>query len=75
MRFVIVGTHRDLEGQCTQSRREKNRRLKEMVELFGLEDCIIYRNRQFDKLIFAMNALHPVGADFEEESVQPNSIS
>ena len=59
VRFVFVGTHRDLEGKCTQSWEEKNRRLKEMVESFGLEDCVIYRNCQFDELIFAVDAKHP----------------
>ena len=65
VRFVFVGTHRDLEDKCTQSREEKNRRLKEMVELFGLEDCVIYRNRQFDELIFAVNAKHPEEVDYQ----------
>ena len=65
VRFVFVGTHRDLEGKCTQSRAEKNRRLKEMVEAFGLEDCIIYRNRQFDELIFAVDAKHPEQVDHQ----------
>ncbi len=65
VRFVIVGTHRDLERWCPQSRREKNRRLKEMVESFGLEDCVIYRSRQFEELIFAVNALHPEEVDHQ----------
>ena len=65
VRFVFVGTHRDLEGKCTQSREEKNRRLKEMVEAFGLEDCVIYRNRQFNELIFAVDAKHPEQVDYQ----------
>ena len=65
VRFVFVGTHRDLEGKCTQSREEKNRRLKEIVESFGLEDCIIYRNRQFNELIFAVDAKHPEQVDYQ----------
>ena len=65
VRFVFVGTHRDLEGKCTQLREEKNRRLKEMVESFGLEDCVIYRNRQFDELIFAVDAKHPKQVDHQ----------
>lgn len=65
LRFVFVGTHRDLEDKCTQSRKEKNRRLKEMVESFGLEDCVIYRNRQFEELIFAVNAKHPKEVDHQ----------
>jgi hypothetical protein len=65
LRFVFVGTHRDLEGNCIQSREEKNRRLKEMVESFGLDDCVIYRDRQFEELIFAVNAKHPEEVDHQ----------
>lgn len=65
VRFVFVGTHRDLEGNCTQSREEKNRRLKEMVESFGLEDFVIYRNSKFDEFIFAVDAKHPEDVDRE----------
>ena len=65
VRFVLVGTHRDLEHKCTQSREEKNRRLKEIVESFGLEDCVIYRNGQFNELIFAVDAKHPEQVDHQ----------
>lgn len=65
VRFVFVGTHRDLEGNCSQSREEKNRRLKDMVESFGLEDFVIYRNHQFDEFIFAVDAKHPEEIDQE----------
>ena len=63
VRFVFVGTHRDLEGKCAQSRDVKNRRLMEMVESFNLEDCVIYRNHQINELIFAVNAKTPEEVD------------
>ena len=63
VRFVFVGTHRDLEHVCTESREEKNRKLKDMVKSFGLEDSVIYQDRQFNKLIFALNAKEPEDVD------------
>jgi hypothetical protein len=77
IKFVIVGTHRDLEGmcvhlnedgdcthkhgECIQPRPEKNQRLKNMVESFGLEDSVIYKSA--DELIFAFNAKDPQEVD------------
>ena len=63
VRFVFVGTHRDLEHVCTELREEKNRKLKDMVKSFGLEDSVIYQDRQFNKLIFALNAKEPKDVD------------
>ena len=63
VRFVFVGTHRDLEHMCTESREEKNRKLKDIVVSFGLEDSVIYQDRQFNKLIFALNAKNPKHVD------------
>ena len=66
VRFVFVGTHRDLEHVCTESREEKNRKLKDMVKSFGLEDSVIYQDRQFNKLIFALNAKEPEDVDHQK---------
>ena len=79
VKFAIVGTHRDLEGTCIhtgkdgkmehegggcgQPREEKNRRLKEMVESFNLQNSVIYRNRH--EFIFAINAKTPEPVDHE----------
>ena len=69
VKFVFVGTHRDLEHKCTESREEKNRKLIEMVRSFGLEDSVIYSNQQFNELIFALNAKEPEEADYQTAGV------
>ena len=63
VRFVFVGTHRDLEDMCTESREEKNRKLKDMVKSFGLEDSVIYQDQH--ELIFALNAKEPEDVDHQ----------
>ena len=65
VRFVFVGTHRDLEGKCAESREKKNGRLMEMVESFDLQDSVIYRSHQPTELIFAVNAKNPEKVDQE----------
>ena len=69
VRFVFVGTHRDLEHECTESREEKNLKLIEMVKSFDLEDSVIYSNQQFNELIFALNAKKPKEADYQTAGV------
>ena len=69
VRFVFVGTHRDLEHECTESREEKNQKLIEMVKSFDLEDSVIYSNQQFNELIFALNAKEPEEADYQTAGV------
>ena len=58
---VFVGTHRDEEYKCTETREEKNRKLKDMVKSLGLEKNVIYRND--DELIYALNAKNPEKVD------------
>ena len=69
VRFVFVGTHRDLEHKCTESREEKNLKLIAMVKSFDLEDSVIYSNQQFNELIFALNAKKPEEADYQTAGV------
>ncbi len=54
VKFAFVGTHRDLEGTCSEPREEKNQRLREMVESFGLQDCVI--SKSHSEFIFTINA-------------------
>ena len=61
VKVVFVGTHRDEEYKCTETREEKNRKLKEMVKSLGLEENIIYRND--DDLIYALNTKNPEEVD------------
>ena len=74
---AVVGTHRNLEGkmkeckhegECIKSREEKNQRLKEMVESFGMEDSII--SKTHSEFIFAINAKTP-----EDRGGPPDSRS
>lgn len=63
VRFVFVGTHRDLEHQCSETRQEKNRKLMEMVRSLDLEANVIYRSK--DEVIFALNAKEPGEEDYK----------
>ena len=59
IRFIIVGTHRDLEHTCKETREDKERALSEMVRSLRLRDSAIYADREGKKLIFAINAKDP----------------
>ena len=65
IKFIIVGTHRDMEHMCSESREEKERKLSNMVRSFDLEDNVVYADAKFKKLIFAVNANDPNEADYE----------
>ena len=65
IKFIIVGTHRDLEYMCSETREEKERKLSNMVESFGLGDNVSYADYECKKLIFAVNAKDPNEADYE----------
>ena len=54
VKVIFVGTHRDEEYKCTETREEKNHKLKDMVKSLNLEENVIYRNE--DELIYAINA-------------------
>ena len=62
VKILFVGTHRDEEYKSTETRDEKNRKLKKIAESLGLEKSIIYRNHH--ELIFALNAKDPKEIDF-----------
>ena len=59
IRFLIVGTHRDLEHTCKETREDRERALSEIVRSLGLGDNAIYADREGKKLIFAINAKTP----------------
>ena len=61
VKVIFVGTHRDKEYKCAETRTEKNCKLKEMVKSLGLEENVIYRNK--DELIYALNAKNPEEVD------------
>ena len=65
IKIIIVGTHRDLEHRCNETREEKERKLLNMVKSFDLSDNVIYADHNGKKLIFAVDAKDPSEADYE----------
>ena len=59
IRFIFVGTHRDLEHTCNETRENRERALSELVKSLALTDNAIYADREGKKLIFAINAKDP----------------
>ena len=60
-KILIVGTHKDKEHECDESRDEKNRKLREML-LPEFENELIFLGEEMRELIFPLNAQSP-GAD------------
>ena len=55
-RIMIVGTHRDKEGECTtETRKEKNEKLASLL-LPNFKDEVVYSDLSHDEFIFAVNA-------------------
>ena len=64
IKFLFLGTHRDLEGDSVgESLKDKNRKLQYMVNSLKIDDHVVYF-RGFD-LIFAINAKSPADRDWE----------
>ena len=62
-KIVIVGTHRDREGECTtESRAAKNEKLAALL-LPAFKDEVTYSNLAGKEFIFAVNAKHPQPED------------
>ena len=61
-KILVVGTHKDLEQECPQSREEKNKKLISMLSP-DLQEHIIYSKWSMKELIFAMNAKNPGDED------------
>ena len=63
VKVMIVGTHKDVERKSKETRKRKEKKLKEIVTTFGLEKNIIYTDETHTSIIFAVNALHPEEED------------
>ena len=57
-RIVIIGTHRDKEDECTETRQEKNDELRKML-LPDFDGEVIYCNENMKEFIFPLNAKYP----------------
>ena len=64
--LVMVGTHQDLEDQCSESREEKNQRLATLLHKF--ETSLVFRGQDMKELIFPVNAKTPGPQDHEVAS-------
>ena len=63
VKIMIVGTHRDVEQKSKETRSKKEKKLKNIIATFRLEDNVIYTDETHTKVIFAVNALHPEDQD------------
>ena len=63
VKVMIVGTHKDVEHKSTETRKKKEKKLKDIIHTFGLEKNVIYTDEKHASLIFAVNALHPEEED------------
>ncbi|ORU94809.1 MAG: hypothetical protein A6F72_09240 [Cycloclasticus sp. symbiont of Poecilosclerida sp. N] len=62
-RIMVVGTHRDLEGECTtETRADKNKKLASLL-LPAFKDEVTYSNLAEREFIFAVNAKDPQPQD------------
>ena len=66
-KVMMVGTHRDLESQCTETRAEKNEKILQMFEPGFCDDLVFYR--PFKEVIFPLNAKEPTKEDREVVSM------
>ena len=57
-KIVFIGTFKDLEDKCSETRAAKNEKLLKML-LPHLKDEVIYSNLPTNELIFAFNAKDP----------------
>ena len=57
-KVLVVGTHKDLEHECPQPRKEKNKKLNSMLRP-DLQEHVIYSKRSLEELILALNAKNP----------------
>ena len=63
---LVVGTHRDLESTCSETRVEKNRKLVDMLIPILQDELVLYSPRLKDpEVIFPINAKTPFEQDHQ----------
>ena len=63
---LVVGTHRDLESTCSETRVEKNRKLVDMLMPILKDELVLYSPRLQDpEVIFPINAKTPAEQDHQ----------
>ena len=66
-KLVMVGTHQDLEDQCSESREEKNQRLQNNL-CPEFDKSLVFHDCQMKEIIFPINAKDPGPQDHEVAS-------
>ena len=70
--IITVGTHRDTESKCSESRQEKNQQLQALLDPNHFR--VLYNGQGMDELIFAVNSLSPEDVDRHVAQVLRNEI-
>ena len=73
-KVVVVGTHRDLESECPESREEKNQKLLSLLSP-AFDPSLVYRGQDLKEIIFPVNAKTPDSQDHQVASELTNVIS
>ena len=63
-KLLVVGTHRDKERGCSESRKEKNEKLKALLAP-AFQKMLLYYGEEMKELIFPVNAKNPSKHDYE----------
>ena len=58
-RIMIIGTHKDKEHECTETRKDKNERLTDLLLPEFKEEVVYYRLKPSKELVYPMNAKCP----------------
>ena len=61
-KLVTVGTHQDLENKCSESREQKNQRLRSKLSP-TFDQSLVFRDQDLKELIFPVNAKAPCDQD------------
>ena len=63
-KLVMVGTHEDLQDQCSESREEKNEKLRSKL-CPEFDQSLVFHGLNMEELIFPLNAKNPGPQDHE----------
>lgn len=63
-KVVVVGTHRDLEKECPETREQKNKSLLSMLSP-AFDKSLVFFGQQLKEVIFPINARTPEPEDYE----------
>ena len=73
-RIAVIGTHKDLEHECMETRLQKNRKVREMLNDLSVQDdhMVAYHGRH--ELIFPLNAKHLGSEDLQTVSKLKHTV-